>query len=354
MLFVSLEDSADLVRYRLALIVEAYGLDADTVAANLRIVDGASVDASLAVEENEFGNRKLDPTKALAQVSEWAEGCGLIAVDNASDGYEANANDPRMVRTFVRRMLGKIARENDAAVLLLAHIDKAAARHGAGGNSYTGTTAWHNSARSRLALVEHDGALELVHEKANLSARAATVRLVRGEHGVIHPAGTVADGSASAANLIEAADAQSLLVALLAADAAGVNVPTARTGPCTPQRVLETLPEFPEGLRGIRGRARFWNALARLQREGCAGSVEYRNADRKIRTRIAPLKSAPVCARADSPITPAHWSGARPPSAPVCADSETGAEPAQTGAPVQCTAAEYRRRRDPKPNGALQ
>ena len=65
-----------------------------------------------------------------------------------------------------------IAREHDAAVVLLAHIDKAAARNGGQGNSYSGSTAWHNSARSRLALVEDEATgLELLHEKANFGKK---------------------------------------------------------------------------------------------------------------------------------------------------------------------------------------
>ena len=36
------------------------------------------------------------------------------------------------------------------------------------GNNYSGSTQWHNSVRSRLALVESDRAgIELLHEKAN-------------------------------------------------------------------------------------------------------------------------------------------------------------------------------------------
>ena len=73
--------------------------------------------------------------------------------------------------------LAAIARHHDAALVLLAHIDKNAAKDGARGNSYSGSTAWHNSARSRLALMEQDGHIQLLHEKANLSKKAPPLEM---------------------------------------------------------------------------------------------------------------------------------------------------------------------------------
>src|SRR5690625_5910278 len=77
----------------------------------------------------------------------------LIVIDIASDAYDENENSRRDVRFFIRA-LATLARANDAAVVLLAHIDKVAARNGGGGNDYSGSTAWHNSARSRIALMQ--------------------------------------------------------------------------------------------------------------------------------------------------------------------------------------------------------
>lgn len=57
------------------------------------------------------------------------EGYGLIVFDNASDAFAGNENDRTQVRAFIR-MLNKVAVEEDCAVLLLAHIDKAGAKQG--------------------------------------------------------------------------------------------------------------------------------------------------------------------------------------------------------------------------------
>lgn len=186
-LVVSLEDAGDLVRFRLARICETFGLDMDTIAERLTLLDGATVDAALAVEHSLYGVKQLSTTAALTQLQSMAAGHDLIVIDNASDGFAGNGNDALQVRQFMKRMLGGIAHENNAAVLLLAHLDKAAARHGSQGQSFIGSVAWHNSARSRLALIEHEGQLALHHEKANLSRKAEPLPL-RWNEGVLVPA----------------------------------------------------------------------------------------------------------------------------------------------------------------------
>src|SRR5690606_27637354 len=121
----------------------------------------------------------------------------------------------------------KLARENDAALLLLAHIDKTAARYGSNGESYSGSTAWHNSVRSRLALLPNKaGAVELLHEKANLS-RPAEPRLFNwSDAGVLVP--TTAEAAQAGAQardaLLAGEDAEHVLDAIQRAHAAGVNV----------------------------------------------------------------------------------------------------------------------------------
>jgi hypothetical protein len=55
--------------------------------------------------------------------------------------------------------------------MLLAHVDKntSRARKAEGGEGYSGSTAWHNSARSRLYMTRTDmGTLTLEHQKSNL------------------------------------------------------------------------------------------------------------------------------------------------------------------------------------------
>jgi hypothetical protein len=69
----------------------------------------------------------------------------------------------------------------------LAHVDKFAARNGSAGQSYSGSTAWHNSARSRLALTEKNGTVELAQEKLNIGARAEPLSLMWTRDAVLVP-----------------------------------------------------------------------------------------------------------------------------------------------------------------------
>jgi hypothetical protein len=146
---LELEDPAEVARFSLRKIIGEFGLDADQVAQNLTIADGTETGGALVVEQVERGARRLIATDLWDQFKQSAAGHELVVIDNASDGYAADENNRQLVRNFMR-LLRQFARGNHAAVILLAHIDKTAARYGSAGNSYSGSTAWHNSARSRL------------------------------------------------------------------------------------------------------------------------------------------------------------------------------------------------------------
>jgi RecA-family ATPase len=109
-------------------------------------------------------------TKRYDELFAALEGADLGIVDNVSEAFMANENNRQQVVQFVRGMK-RIAMHHDLALMLLAHIDKAAARYGALGNSFSGSTAWHNSTRSRLALLSGEK-LKLAHEKHNYSPEA--------------------------------------------------------------------------------------------------------------------------------------------------------------------------------------
>lgn len=308
-LFVSLEDAAEIVRYRLRKIIEGYQLDAAAVLAGLTILDGSAGLSALMTEHAAFGVRSLVPTATLGELRAAMGRAGLLIIDNASDAYDGPENDRRQVRTFIRELAG-LGRANNAGVMLLAHIDKAAARFGAAGNSYSGSSAWHNSARSRLALVDTRGGKELVQEKLNLGAKAAPIRLAWTPAGVLIPdRAEYIDGAAGS-------DADAVLAAIVAAVADGVNVPAARSGPATTQRVLENLPDLPASLRGTRGREDFWAAITDLQRSGRIVVEEYLNDSRHRREKfsVAPVRQlAPVVEPAQTSVS-AHGTRA---SAPV-------------------------------------
>lgn len=302
--FVSLEDPSEVVSHRLKRIVQEFALPVDAVSRNLRIIDGTDGDGALATE-NAY-ERRLVETPNLSAMRELIGDARLVVIDNTSDAFDGNENDRRMVRAFMR-MLAQIARDKDSGMLCLAHIDKVSAKYGAFGNSYSGSTAWHNSARSRLALVAREGGMvELRHEKSNLGVCAEPMLLRWTGDGLLVPA-RGSDGAASGeASAVALEDAAAVFAALCAAKAADISVPTGRVGASTAQNVLATLPSFPPSLRGPRGRDRFWEALGRLHAEGRAHFEEYRTAQRHKRTRIIPIERPPNSACAEPPITPGY------------------------------------------------
>jgi RecA-family ATPase len=150
--FASFEDRADVLRARVRRIIECYDLPAaavnnllllDALDAEPLMVEGSVERIAAAVETPSF--------RELRELSLWASG-GLIVIDNASDAYAGCENSRSQVRTFMRS-LARLARNLDAAVVLLAHLAKIEARSKGVGENYSGSTQWHNSSRSRLSLI---------------------------------------------------------------------------------------------------------------------------------------------------------------------------------------------------------
>lgn len=167
-LFVSLEDSDHLVRHRLAFICRTWGIDPAQVDNKLHIVDGTENPELFAAENRAAGEATATYFELRNLVQ--SEGVELVIVDNASDAYGGDEIQRRQVRAFIRALV-EVARLTNCAVLLLAHVDKNTSRGGRaeGGEGYSGSTAWHNSVRSRLFMSRKEiGTLLLEHQKSNL------------------------------------------------------------------------------------------------------------------------------------------------------------------------------------------
>ena len=287
-LVVSMEDDAGILLHRLQNIALECGLDPAAMLRNLNIID-ASDSPPLAQEAVVDGGKVLRVTPAGARFAAMAKGYDLIVVDNASDAYAASEIDRALVRAFIKR-LGRIAKENKGALLLLVHIDKAAAKNGSQNQSYSGSTAWHNSARSRLALVvpQNDSAsASLVHEKSNFGPRLeAPIPIMRSATGVPYPAAQVDLTQAKA--LTATGDDDAVLAAIRAAVAADRTVPTATTGPATAWHVLRTYPELSANLKKPQGKNLVDEAIIRLHRQKLIRPEAYRK-DYKERERWLPV-----------------------------------------------------------------
>jgi hypothetical protein len=244
----------------------------------MAVID-ATATSGLMFEMAENGVRKVIPTgvgekfRALVQANQY----DLVIVDNASDAFDGDENHRRQVRTFVR-YLGSWVKPHKGAVMLLAHIDKNAARYGSGGNSYSGSTGWHNSARSRLAFIDD----ELRQEKLNVGrAMEAPISLVW-SGAVPMPAGHGAGIAKREAEHV--ADDEAVLACFRIAHELGRSVPAAERGPATTWHALSSYEEFPESLKG--NKDRFREAVFRLLRRGAIVREDYKNAQRKPAERL--------------------------------------------------------------------
>ena len=177
-LFVSLEDNEHVVRHRLAHICREWGVEPSAFDGELLIVDGCEHPELFTAETRADGS--VTPTYVELQQISAESHVGLVVVDNASDAFGADEIQRRQVRAFMRAM-GTIAKQSHCAVVVLAHVDKATSKvtRGLNNEGYSGSTAWHNSARSRLFMSRDDttGLLTLEHQKANLTLRREKITL---------------------------------------------------------------------------------------------------------------------------------------------------------------------------------
>ena len=174
-LVLSAEDETRTVHFRLGNICTDLGASLAQLEGRLVAYDLTQADCVLW--------REGVPTARMQWLADVVERhqAEVVIIDNASDVFTANENDRAEVRGFMR-CLNAIALHSGAAVLLLAHVDKASVRMGAGidtNSTFSGSTAWNNSARSRWAMTR-DGENKVVtlrHEKCNFGPLQEPINL---------------------------------------------------------------------------------------------------------------------------------------------------------------------------------
>jgi RecA-family ATPase len=140
------EDDEDDARITIDAICRHYGVDLRELG-QLRLAPRASFD-NIVVH---FQQNKFETTPLFQQllIEVKAHGPVLVILDTAADLFGGNENDRAQVRYFISSCCQRIASETGAAVLLCAHPSAEGLRSGKG---TAGSTAWSNSARSRLYL----------------------------------------------------------------------------------------------------------------------------------------------------------------------------------------------------------
>ncbi len=175
--FYSAEDDKPELLRRVARLCRSLGQDPFSLYGWLYLLDVSEQDPTLYSGTQHEGH----DTPLLDELSVFMKenAIGLMVVDNASDTFSGQEISRAQVRAFVRGLRTKLGRPA-SSVLLLAHISKAAVRSRSQGESvsddYSGSTAWHNSVRSRLSLTIESGQHVVRHEKANKSSKAEPLR----------------------------------------------------------------------------------------------------------------------------------------------------------------------------------
>lgn len=277
--FFSGEDGASMLRYRVQFLCRQMGVKASDLEGRLLILDGTDGDPRLYVEAAGRRGGDLTPTFLRLRDLMVSEEIGLIVLDNASDTFDANEISRAQVRTFMRALTG-LARECKAGCVLLSHVDKSTSRGDRGANpeGYTGSTAWHNSARSRLFMRrEADGGLVLEHQKSNLSAGLMQpLRLVWPKDGI-----PVLDGAVEpmVQAIADSANTKALLRLIHEYSSRGEMIAAAETSPSNAYKKLVHEPNFPKRLK----RSELWVLLREAERKKYLCRSTIRTQDRKHR-----------------------------------------------------------------------
>lgn len=299
-LFFSAEDSKKVLRYRVKRLCRSLSIDVKALQDKLYLLDVSDFDAALhrgGFQNTATETELLNNLEALVQKLN----VGLVIVDNASDTYDDDEIKRSPVRRFIRSLRSRIARPG-RAVLLLAHINKVAARSGSRDDEedYSGSTAWHNSVRSRLSLVKDKETFKIVHTKANYGAKANPVKFEWVE-GVPLVAGTHTNAGAEMIlqayeNKLDLEDKQTLVEIIDKFTQREEFVNSTMQGGYSAFKTLKQDPNFPKIMDAYR-----CNRLLReLQDEQRIVRTTVKTADRKEKSvfKSAPIPSEVVETRA--------------------------------------------------------
>lgn len=230
--FFSAEDPAPVIRRRLSRICRYMNIEPSELNNGLLMLD--------ATERPTLYRDNITTAFVGLQLDVQEFRPGVIIIDNASDTYDSNEIERARVREFIR-LLASLGKADNAAVLLLAHIDKQTARGGNGNSNsegYSGSTAWHNSARSRLFLSGKDGELILEHQKSNYGVLSNPIYLRWTDCGLLEladaPGGT---------------DDRALVLRLIAeAYNRGEYISPSANSSANAYKILQLSPEYPKRL----------------------------------------------------------------------------------------------------------
>jgi RecA-family ATPase len=230
--YIGCEDDEKELRIRLTPIARHYGTTFEQLKADgFCFVSLAGEDAVLGAPDR---NGIIKPTELFNQLYEQAGDLKPkhIGIDTAADVFAGHENDRAQVRQFIS-LLRKLAIVSNGSIVLLSHPSLTGINTGSG---LSGSTAWHNSVRSRMYMTapkleqgeQPDTDLrEMQFKKANY-ARLGDSIAMRYQNGLFLPE----KGISSLDKLAREQKADDTFLALLARyDRDGRNVSDKQTSP---------------------------------------------------------------------------------------------------------------------------
>ena len=179
----SAEDDERVLHERLRKICHKHRIDLGSLAGWLFTYDMTSVDPELFGQAGQGREVGVLPRYNWLKSSIGGFEADVVIIDNASDTFAGKEIARSEVRAFIRSLRGLMG--DTGSVLLLTHTSKEATKSrykpesADSDESYSGSTAWHNSARCRWSLrpTGKDGGVELSCPKSNWGPKPASIML---------------------------------------------------------------------------------------------------------------------------------------------------------------------------------
>jgi AAA domain/Bifunctional DNA primase/polymerase, N-terminal/Primase C terminal 1 (PriCT-1) len=298
-LFVSCEDRADILHWRLTRLCAYLGIDLASLAGWLHILDLVGHRSILFAPDPRTGLALTAAYGALAErIKEY--GTEVLILDGIADVFGGNENARVEVKQFVNELLALIPPAT-GAVLLIGHVNKVSASGGATNEGYSGSTAWHNSARARWFLypetlhgedggrAARTGKLILELQKANHGEVGTQIEFQWDVAANLFVGRLVADAMDFDRTHRDQTERRGILLSLKACTQStpAIMVPAATTGQRTAYNTLAERPEFPDTLRsGKPGRTRFWRHIEALRQKNAIEEASYRRTNRHLTAHL--------------------------------------------------------------------
>jgi hypothetical protein len=144
-------------------------------------------------------------------------------------------------------------------------------------STFSGSTAWNNSARSRWAMTREEDAVTLRHEKCNFGALQPPIRLEFDSNARVFKRFGEVTASAAARNVLRSSNRGAILKLLSAAIQAGQHVSMHKTANNSAWNVLSGSKNFPKI-----DKRDFYSVLFDMQREGLITVTTYEKNRRRF------------------------------------------------------------------------